>query len=294
MGQPTPQPYLDINFKPADAGTTEMVKALYDQLDHRHKGAKDWKAAHAVICGILALRWADSFKATTATLTPRYKAAFAAVEEALTGTLIQREGRSTYRFHPNLAATAAVVRDTRPADYRFRIFGRGVSYASQASLQSAQCISLLNGQHAVPLVLRDVGAVIEYQYQSLPLPPNYWSQLDPIEISPMSHDIVCQYRAYVQKVMQRFGYVGVLINGTDDNAIEFSVLRDHAHEFPQWLYQVTLPFWRTAKPILAGEQVSLKKVLFPADIYHRNDPTQHLQGQCVQHILETMGGQRHG
>ena len=294
MGQTSPQPFLDVHFKPADATTTEVVKSLYDQMDHRHKGAKDWKASHAVICGILALRWADSFKATTATLDRRHKDAFDAVVEGLTGTLVQRVGRSTYRVHPSLAATTAIVKDTRPSDYRFRIFGHGVSYASQASIQSARPISLLNGQHAVPLILRDVGSVVEHQYQSLPLPPNYWSSLPPIEVSGMSHDIVCQYRAFVQKVMQRFGYVGVLVNGTDDNALEFAVLRDYAHEFPQWLYQVSIPFWKTAKPILAGEPVSLKKVLFPADIYHRQDPVQHLKGQCVQHQQERMSGQHHG
>lgn len=279
------QPYLDVHFKPADEATTAVVNNLYEYLDKRLKAVKNWKACHSIICGILALKWADSFAVTRANLSAQHKEAFDAVAEALTGTLIQRAGgRNLYRVHPHFAANTTVV-DTRPSDFRFRVQGVGVNYASQQSIQSAKSVSLINGYHAVPLRLSEVGNIVEYQWRGLDLPDNYYSALEPLELSPNAYIIANSYRTYIQSVMQRFGYVGLLVNSTDENAFDFVVMDAHADGFPSWLYQVSLPFWKSQK---LSDGRSLKSVTFPAAITRKDGRLQVIKGQSVQPLLERM------
>ena len=282
------QPLLDVRFKAGDNITTDIVKSLYDQLDHRTKGAKNWKASHAVICGILALRYADSFKASRAIWDDAHKAAFDSVTECLTGTLLQRvSGQNVYRVHPHFDGKNALVVDTRPADFRFRVSGYGVSYASQDAIQNPHCVSLMNGQHAVALTLTDVGRAIEHQYRQLPFPPNYFDALDQVELSWFAEEITASYRDYIRHILHRFGYVGILVNGTNDNAFEFVVLDQYAHEFPAWLYQVSLPFWRSQR---FPDGRGVKSVLFPATIYRKDGRVHQLRGQAIQALQEKSAG----
>lgn len=281
------QPCLDIHFKPADAVTTATVTALYEQLDHRLKAVKNWKACHAVICGILALRWADTFKVTRANLDTAHKEAFDAVADALTGQLLQRAGgKNQWRVHPHFASKTTVI-DTRPADYRFRLVGDGVHFASQQSIQSPEAVSTINANHAAYVTLTDVGNLVEYHVKGLDLPPNHFDALEPLEPSPEAVEIANAYRAYITQVMSRFGYVGCLLQGVDENSFHFVVQDQYAHEFPDWLYQVSLPFWQTTK---LWDGRGIKKVKFPAIIKRKDGRVQHLQGQSVQPILERMAG----
>lgn len=281
------QPSLDVHFKPANDATTAIVTSLYEQLDHRLKAVKNWKACHAVICGILALRWAESFKVTRANLSLAHKEAFDAIAESLTGTLIQRAGgRNVYRIHPHFV-TGTTVMDTRPADYRFRVKGKGVSFASNASIQSPEAVALLGHNHSASLTLSEVGHVVEYQFRGIDLPENYFTSLEPVELSQDAIEIASQYRTYIAGVMARFGYIGVPVHGLDENHFHFAVLDLYAHEFPEWLYKVSLPFWRTQK---LSDGRSLKAVVFPATIKRKDGRTQVVNGQSVQTVLERMAG----
>jgi hypothetical protein len=126
-------------------------------------------------------------------------------------------------------------------------------------------------------------------YNGLPFPARYFSLPRYPEDHPHSLEVVGNVVAqkwveHLRRTMKRYRYLGVILDPTnpeDFNSIPIVLLADHANEFNDWSYQVSLDFWRKASP----EGTALKAVTFPLHIHHENW-TQVIHGQPVQMLRE--------
>jgi hypothetical protein len=297
--------FLDPNFVANDKQTTALIEDLYSKLDKRKKGVSNWKAAYGVLAGVLALREHGTFKVHKNYLSNEQYQIWEAIKESpLLGYLIQflgGKGRNEYCVHPKFTTPSSVISVTKDTPFGYRVTGPGgVSYTSQSALQHPSQVSLLNGRHAVSCTIKSAQTAVQMcsDYgtpQEIPFPNSYLS-LPPYPTDhPCSHEpignlVVEMWLDHLRKRMKQYQYIGVIpahpscnhddFGSRDFNTIPIVLLADHAHEFTDWAYQVSLDFWRLHK---------LKAVTFPLHIHHK-DWTQIVRGQPVQMLRERAAG----
>lgn len=302
-------PLLDPYFVASDSNTVSLIRSLYDRLDKRKKGASNYDACHQVLAGILALRHHGIFKVIKQDLSLDHQLAFDAIRDSdLLGYLLQYEGgkgKNEYRVHPKFSSPSQ-VRDMRQ-ELGFRVTGLDVSYGSSEAIQHPSQVRLLNGRHAVACSIIGAQTALQSLSEGKELPPRYQSigQIRPQHLTPLQDETIGELKAsawvqHIEKSMSRWGYVGVIPSSFDSkkalmgernskgkpnrgpaqdfNNIPIVLLADHAHEFNDWAYQVSLPFFR---------EHQLPSVTFPLRIYHENW-TQIIDGIPVQHMRQQM------
>ena len=256
---------LTTNFVANDKQTTALIEDLYGQLDKRKKGVTNWKAAYSVLAGILALRAHGTFRVVKIDLPVEHALVWDAIKDSsLIGHLLQYEGgkgKNEYRVHPKLT-TPSSVKDTSLNEFGYRVTGPGgVTFSSYKLIQHPKQVSLLNGRHAAHCTIRSAQTAIQMLYdynteqevQKFPasyesLPPYPGDHPHSLEV--VGNIVVQQWLDHLRKKMKRYKYLGVIpdIKGDDLNSIPVVLLADHAHEFNDWAYQVSLDFWRKAHP----------------------------------------------
>lgn len=291
--------FLDPNFVANDKQTTALIEDLYSKLDKRKKGVSNWKAAYGVLAGVLALREHGTFKVHKDYLSNEQYQIWEAIKESpLLGYLIQflgGKGRNEYCVHPKFTTPSSVISAKLAKvgkKFGYRVTGPGgVAYTSHSAIQHPSQVSLLNGRHAVSCTIKSAQTAVQMcsDYDSpreIPFPKSYLS-LPPYpkdhscSHEPVGNLVVEMWLDHLRKKMKQYQYIGVIPTVVEDfNTIPIVLLADHAHEFTDWAYQVSLDFWRLHK---------LKAVTFPLHIHHK-DWTQIIRGQPVQMLREKIAG----
>ena len=296
-----PMFYLDPSFVAADTDTNSLIKDLHGRLDGRKKGVANYDACHRVLAGILALRHHGYFRVIKVDLSPDHQLAWDAIKDSsLLGYLFLYEGgkgNNVFRVHPKFTHPSK-VRDTR-SELGFRVTGRDVSYGSSAAIQHPSQVRLLNGRLAVTCTIKGAQTAFQMLLCDAPFPPRY-QNLPALQDETLGQLKAAAWVQFLEKQMSRWGYVGVIPSSFDSkkalvgersgkgqpnrgpaqdfNDIPIVLLAEHAHEFNDWAYQVSLPFFREHK---------LPSATFPLRIFHK-DWTQLVDGIPIQQLREQM------
>ena len=272
-------PKLAINFRPTDDTTRAVVEALWAEVDTRKSAAKLTKQAHAVICGILALKAYPEFKVDRRTLTKPEAAAFDLVAERHMGSLVQRtSGHNRYCVSPKFKDPTTVT-EASQRTLSYRVVGAGVNYTTPSGIPSAEAVKLIHGTNALPCYVKDVGTAFELMLQGESL-PNRYESLPEITLSQRALQLLSEYTNFLDKMMPKRGLLAVRVpDDSDPNTMQIAATHAAAKDLGQWVMNVAYTWTKS---------VGLKHIVPPVHIWSPKEQRWDINvGIPYQQRLET-------
>ena len=232
-------PTLTTHFRASDEETRSVVKAIWQNTDSRKAAAKSWKQGHAVICGILALKAYPEFKVDRKVLTKAEAAAFDLIAERHMGSLLVRtSGKNRYKVS-NKFVPFTFVTDVGKGTLPFRVSGQGVNYTTPHGIPSVDAVKLINGTHALPCYVKDLGTAFEMTLQGIELPHRF-EVLPEIDLSDRAVEFVSGYTNFLDNQMHKRGLLAVRIrDDRDPNTIPIAAVHMTARDLGNWLMNLT-------------------------------------------------------